>query len=60
VKRVTLCGHAAAGAVAVAVAVLLSACSANKKPDKITKDLLSQPKEVLFEKGKALLARKKT
>jgi len=43
----------------VAVAVLLSACSANKKPDKITKDLLSLPKEALFEKGKALLAKKK-
>jgi len=43
----------------VAVAVLLSACAGTKKPDKITKDLLSQPKEVLFEKGKALLAKKK-
>jgi outer membrane protein assembly factor BamD len=30
-----------------------------KKPDKITQELLTQPKEVLFEKGKALLARKK-
>jgi outer membrane protein assembly factor BamD len=52
-------GAVAAG-VALAVAVLLSACSANKKPDKVTKDLLSQPKEVLFEKGKDLLAKKKT
>ena len=43
----------------MAVALLLSACSSNKKPDKITKDLLSQPKEVLFEKGKALLAKHK-
>jgi len=60
VNRATFRARACAGAAAVAVAVLLSACSANKKPDKITKDLLSQPKEVLFEKGKALLARKKT
>ena len=30
-----------------------------KKPDKITTELLTQPKEVLFEKGKALVARKK-
>ena len=30
-----------------------------KKPDKITQELLTQPKEVLFEKGKALIARKK-
>ena len=43
----------------LALAALLSACSGTKKPDKITKDLLSQPKEVLFEKGKALLAKKK-
>jgi outer membrane protein assembly factor BamD len=43
----------------LAAAALFSACSATKKPDKITKDLLAQPKEVLFEKGKALLARKK-
>jgi hypothetical protein len=50
---------AVAGA-ALAVAVVLSACSANKKPDKVTKDLLSQPKEVLFQKGKDLLAKKKT
>ena len=52
--------RAVPGGVAVAVAVLLSACSANKKPDKVTRDLLSQPKEVLFEKGKTLLAKKKT
>lgn len=35
------------------------ACSATKKPDKITRDLLSLPKEQVFEKGKALLARHK-
>jgi len=45
-------------AITAAVA-LLSACSGTKKPDKITKDLLAQPKEVLFEKGKTLLAKKK-
>src|SRR5262245_12823869 len=30
-----------------------------KKPDKITQELLTQPKEVLFEKGKELIAKKK-
>jgi len=29
------------------------------KPDKLTQELLSSPKEVLFEKGKALIAKKK-
>ena len=49
----------------VAVAVFVLACSAAcassgaKKPDKITQELLTQPKEVLFEKGKALIAKKK-
>jgi outer membrane protein assembly factor BamD len=37
----------------------LAACSANKKPDRVTRDLLSLPKETLFEKGKTLLAKKK-
>ena len=31
------------------------ACSATKKPDRVTRDLLSLPKETLFDKGKALL-----
>jgi len=31
----------------------------SKTPDKITQELLTQPKEVLFEKGKALIAKKK-
>jgi outer membrane protein assembly factor BamD len=31
----------------------------SKKPDKLTQELLSTPKEALFEKGKALLAKKK-
>ncbi|HET9793640.1 MAG TPA: outer membrane protein assembly factor BamD [Thermoanaerobaculia bacterium] len=41
------------------VVAFLAACAGTKKPDKITKDLLAQPKEVLFEKGKTLLAKKK-
>lgn len=47
---------------AVALALLLpAACGSSgpKKPDKITLELLNSPKDVLFEKGKALLARKK-
>jgi outer membrane protein assembly factor BamD len=40
--------------------LLFSGCaSRTKKPDKITQELLSQPKEALFEKGKALIAKKK-
>ncbi len=35
------------------------ASKGQKKPDKITQELLTQPKEVLFEKGKALIAKKK-
>ncbi|HKB70838.1 MAG TPA: outer membrane protein assembly factor BamD [Thermoanaerobaculia bacterium] len=46
------------GAALLAV-VLFAGCSGNKKPDRITRDLLSLPKETIFEKGKALLARKK-
>ena len=45
-------------AAGLAVAILLG-CSTTKKPDKITQELLSTPKETLFEKGKALIARKK-
>ena len=50
---------------AVLLAALLasvSACKSSggaKKPDKITQELLTQPKEALFEKGKALIAKKK-
>lgn len=52
------------GAVLLAVfaATLATGCksgSGAKKPDKITQELLTQPKEALFEKGKALIARKK-
>jgi outer membrane protein assembly factor BamD len=46
------------------VAILSSGCSSSaasgaKKPDKITQELLTQPKEALFEKGKGLIARKR-
>lgn len=44
---------------AVASALLLTACASTKKPDKVTHDLLTLPKEALFEKGKALLDKKK-
>ena len=49
------------GAVLVSLLLLLTgACaSSTKKPDKITRELLTSPKEVLFEKGKALLEKKK-
>src|SRR5262249_29787360 len=33
--------------------------SGPKKPDPVTQELLTQPKEVLFEKGKALVEKKK-
>lgn len=49
-------------AAAVALAAVLSAgCSSSggKKPDKITQELLTEPKEALFAKGKALIAKKK-
>ena len=49
---------------AIVFVALLSASAACKssgagKPDKITQELLTQPKEALFEKGKALIAKKK-
>jgi outer membrane protein assembly factor BamD len=49
----------AAGVLVAGMLLISPACSAVKKPDKITTELLSSPKEVLFEKGKALLAKKK-
>jgi outer membrane protein assembly factor BamD len=49
--------------VIAALALLaVSGCSstkAAKKPDKITQELLSTPKEVLYQKGQALIAKKK-
>lgn len=50
---------------AVVLAALLASVAAcksaggAKKPDKITQELLTQPKEALFEKGKGLIAKKK-
>jgi outer membrane protein assembly factor BamD len=48
------------GAIALA-AVLGAGCSSSgpKKPDKITQELLTEPKEELFARGKALIAKKK-
>ncbi|MEP6993542.1 MAG: outer membrane protein assembly factor BamD [Acidobacteriota bacterium] len=46
-------------AMALAVALSCACASRPKKPDKITAELLTQPKEVLFEKGKALIAKGK-
>jgi len=44
----------------VAAAVIPVGCASGpKKPDKLTQELLTEPKEVLFEKGKALVARRK-
>ena len=43
----------------LAAAGCKSAGTTSKKPDKITQELLTQPKEALFEKGKALIAKKK-
>ena len=49
--------------VAVSATLLVSAisgcASGPKKPDKITLELLNSPKDVLFQKGKALLEKKK-
>jgi outer membrane protein assembly factor BamD len=41
--------------------LLAAGCASKgaKKPDKLTTELLSEPKEVLFEKGKALIAKGK-
>ena len=45
---------------AIAVLVLVSGCASGaRKPDKITQELLTSPKEVLFEKGKGLFDKKK-
>jgi outer membrane protein assembly factor BamD len=45
---------------AVAALIVISpGCASTKKPDKLTQQLLSQPKEVLFQKGKELIAKKK-
>jgi outer membrane protein assembly factor BamD len=44
---------------ALAIAALAAGCSGAKKPDKLTEELLSSPKEALFEKGKSLVEKKK-
>jgi len=54
-----LAGIVAAVFLASSLASLGCGSSGTKKPDKITQELLNSPKEVLFEKGKALLAKKK-
>jgi outer membrane protein assembly factor BamD len=49
-------------AAAIAALVFVAGCAsagAPKKPDKITQELLTSPKEVLFERGKALFDKKK-
>ncbi|MFY9552892.1 MAG: outer membrane protein assembly factor BamD [Thermoanaerobaculia bacterium] len=48
-------------AAALLAAGLAAGCASTsaKKPDKLTQELLTQPKEVLFEKGKALVEKKK-
>jgi outer membrane protein assembly factor BamD len=47
-------------AFAAAFALFAAAgCSGSRKPDKLTQELLSTPKETLFEKGKALIEKKK-
>jgi len=46
----------------IAFCLLLAAlvgCASTKKPDKITRELLTSPKEVLFEKGRGFLVKKK-
>lgn len=54
-KRALLAAILAAAAALPAT----TGCSGTKKPDKITRELLTESKEALFEKGKALVARKK-
>jgi outer membrane protein assembly factor BamD len=55
-------GRGARWAAAIAAPVLIAGCassSGTKKPDKLTTELLNSPKEVLYEKGKALFDKKK-
>ena len=57
--RTRLAGVALGIALGAALAVGCKSSSGTKKVDKTTQELLTQPKEVLFEKGKALIAKKK-
>lgn len=41
------------------LAAFAAGCAGSKKPDKLTEELLSTPKEALFEKGKVLVEKKK-
>jgi outer membrane protein assembly factor BamD len=45
--------------ISLCLLLLTAACASTKKPDKISRELLTSPKEVLFEKGKAFLEKKK-
>lgn len=56
-----LAGAAFAAALAAASLAPLAGCASKgpKKPDAITQELLTTPKEQLFEKGKALVEKKK-
>jgi outer membrane protein assembly factor BamD len=48
------------GSILAVAALVLSGCASTPKgPDKVTQELLSQPKEVLFEKGKTLIEKKR-
>ena len=58
-SRAVLSVAAALGVACSLVFTTACASSGPKKPDKITLELLNSSKDVLFEKGKALLARKK-
>jgi outer membrane protein assembly factor BamD len=51
--------HWAAALAALAFVAGCASAGAPKKPDKITQELLTSPKEVLFERGKALFDKKK-
>src|SRR6202171_1430138 len=60
--RLLMARKSVSGATALGlVIVLMAGCASSgpKKPDKLTQELLSTPKETLFEKGKALIAKKK-
>jgi len=54
-RRLTTVGSGAA----LTLLLLAAGCSGAKKPDKLTQELLARPKEELFEKGKALIEKKK-
>lgn len=51
----------ALAAIGIALSLVTGCASGGKarKPDRLTQELLSTPKETLFEKGKALIAKKK-